>query len=275
MTIRDILVPLGPSVDFEPQFDAAAHLARALNAQVNVVFTRPDAVMAMAGVSDMLTAAGIAVDTIEHETLIAETSAIDQFPHWRKANGLTTGAVWHERIGEIADTITDVGRVSDLIVIGKPDPYEAGSEDMFHTAIHATGRPAMIVPGRQADNPLDHVLIAWNGSLEAVHAVAGAMPMLEAAGRVSIFTMQENPHALHRHLGLIEHLDHHGIPAGWAIPSSHSGDVGLCLTQTASREGATMIVMGAYTHHRVHQFLLGGVTRHMLAHAEIPVVMMH
>jgi nucleotide-binding universal stress UspA family protein len=36
-----------------------------------------------------------------------------------------------------------------------------------------------------------------------------------------------------------------------------------------------MLVMGAYTHSRVRQMLLGGVTRHVLRHAEMPVLMMH
>jgi nucleotide-binding universal stress UspA family protein len=33
--------------------------------------------------------------------------------------------------------------------------------------------------------------------------------------------------------------------------------------------------MGAYTHSRLRQSFLGGVTMHVLAHATIPVVMSH
>ena len=62
MSIRDIFVPLAPAIDFDPQLDAAARLASRLNAQVNVVLTRPNTVMTAASLPDMLAAAGIVVD---------------------------------------------------------------------------------------------------------------------------------------------------------------------------------------------------------------------
>jgi len=281
MSIRDIVVPLAPAIDFDPQMDAAARLAQVLNAHVNVVFVR-EAAMTAASVPEMLVEAGVIVEAIEHETKLAETSAIIEFERWRLANGLTgpqdrtrASSAWHERIGSISDTVAEMGRVSDLIIIGKPDPDEAATNEIFKTAIYSTGRPTLIVPQPLADNPLDHVLIAWNGSVEASRAVAAAMPMLEAAKRVSIFTVPENPKALYDHLGLIEHLEHHGVRAEWVAPSSGSSDVGLQLARTAGHEKATMIVMGAYTHRRVHQLFLGGVTQHMVRDAEIPVLMMH
>lgn len=281
MTVRDIFVPLAPGVASDPQFEAAAHLAQSLNAHVNVVFIR-QAMVASANVSEMLVAAGVVVEAIEHETELAETSAITQFEHWRVANGLTGAdqdrgctAAWHERIGRVADTIAEIGRVSDLTIIRMPDPDEAMTDEIFTAAIYSTGHPTLIVPAQPTDNPLDHVLIAWNGSVEAARAVAGAMPMLEAARRVSVFSVPENPNTLYHHLGLIEHLGRHGVRAEWVEPSARSGDIGLRLARTASDVKATMIVMGAYTHRRVHEVLLGGVTQHMVKHAEIPVLMMH
>jgi nucleotide-binding universal stress UspA family protein len=285
MTIRDIFVPLFQHVDGAPQLDAAARLASSLNAQINVVFTRPDAIIAAAAVPDMLVAAGVVVDAIEQEGKLAEGSAMTQFKQWRIANGLVgatkteasshVGATWHERVGRVTKTITDVGRVSDLIVIGRPDPSEAATEEMFTAAIYSTGQPTMIVPDRTTSDPLDHVVIAWNGSLEAARAVDGAMPMLRIAKRVSIFTVPENPEKLTHQLGLIEHLSHHDIHAEYLPLGSSSGDIGKLLLESASNAGATMIVMGAYTHHRVREAFLGGVTHHVLKSAEIPVVMMH
>jgi len=282
MTIRDIFVPLAPRTHFDAQLDAAARLAQAFDATVNVVFTR-EAMMTTANVPEMLVAAGVVVDAIEHETKLAETSAITQFEQWRIAHGLTgtsqgrpgADATWHERIGAIADTVAEIGRVSDLVIIGKPAPDETVTDEIFKSAIYLTGCPTLLVPNRSTADPLEHVLIAWNGSVEAARAVAGAMPMLKAARRVSIFTVPGNPEALYHHLGLIEHLEHHGVRAGWVEPRSSSSHVGLLLAETASDEKASMIVMGAYTHRRVQQLLLGGVTQHMVKHTEIAVLMMH
>lgn len=276
MTIRDIFVPLAADIDSAPQLDAAAQLVQALDARVDVVFIRQEAVIAAAGMSEMLAVAGVIVEAIEHEANLAETSAMTQFEQWRAGNPLPpASAQWHDRLGRVADTIAEIGRVSDLIIIGKPTPDEPATEEMFRAAIYSTGCPTMIIPDRPSGSLLDHMLIAWNGSVEAARAVAGAMPLLKAAKRVSVFTVAENHKALHNHLGLVEHLEHHGVRAAWAEPSGGSGDLGLRLARTASQERATMIVMGAYTHHRVQQVLLGGVTQHMLRHSEIPILMMH
>ena len=272
MTIRDVLVPLAPGIEFEPQFDAAAQLAQALDANISIVFTR-DAMVSAASVPEMLVAAGVFVEAIERETELAETSAITRFEQWRAINNLA--AVWHERTGGVADTIAEVGRASDLVVIGRPDADRTVTDEIFRAAIYSTGHPALIVPDRLTGKLLDHVLIAWNGSVEAARAVAGAMTMLEAANRVSIFAVQETSKALHHHLGLIEHLEHHGVHAECVESGSCSSHIGQQLAATANQEKVTMIVMGAYTHHRVQQVFLGGVTRHMANHAEIPVLMMH
>jgi nucleotide-binding universal stress UspA family protein len=165
--------------------------------------------------------------------------------------------------------------VSDLLIIGRPDAHNPATEEIFEAAIYTTGCMTMLVPDRSSTNPLDHVLIAWDGSIQAARAVAGAMPMLETAKRISVFSVPENSKALYHHLGLIEHLERHDIRAEWVEPSSSSNHLGITLANTASQEKASMIVMGAYSHNRIHQAFLGSVTQHMVTQAEIPIVMMH
>lgn len=283
--MRDIFVPLFQQTDHCPQLDAAARLASRLGAQVNVVLIRSDAVMAAARVPDMLAAAGVILNAIENDDKIARQSALAQFEKWRIANGLTgsvgrddgidAGATWHERVGPVARTVTEVGRLSDLIVIAPPDPYAVMTDDVFTAAIYASGRPTLIAPERIVDDPLEHILIAWNGSLQAARAVDGAMPLLKKAARVSIFSVPVLPEELFHDLGLIDHLARHGISAECLRPDMETNDVGTLLLETAAEEDATLIVMGAYTHSRVREAVLGGVTQSVLKHAKIPVLMMH
>jgi nucleotide-binding universal stress UspA family protein len=275
MTIRDILVPLGPGIDGDPQLDAAGRLALSLDARVHAIFARPDAVMADASMSDMLAAAGIDVEVLDRKT----TSALDSpaavlFDRWRVANAPVL-ATWHDRIGPVVDMTVEAGRLSDLIVIGRPNHHDSITENMFTAAIYSTGRPTVVVPDRLTADPLDHVMVAWNGSLEAARAVAGALPLLEAARRVSIFTVRENPREPDHLAALLAHLASHGIEAERVVPSCRSAEIGPRLLETAAGGGASMIVMGAYTHHRVREAFLGGVTLHVLEHAEIPLVMAH
>jgi nucleotide-binding universal stress UspA family protein len=52
-------------------------------------------------------------------------------------------------------------------------------------------------------------------------------------------------------------------------------DVGAGLLAAASAFEADLLGMGAYSHSRLRQMILGGVTRHVLGHAAVPVLMAH
>ena len=47
------------------------------------------------------------------------------------------------------------------------------------------------------------------------------------------------------------------------------------LIRQAQKSGADLIVMGGYGHSRLRQLVFGGVTRHMLRHTSVPVLMAH
>ena len=52
-------------------------------------------------------------------------------------------------------------------------------------------------------------------------------------------------------------------------------DVANILLSALSDQGAELLVMGAYGHHRLQELLLGGVTRHVLSEMTVPVLMSH
>jgi nucleotide-binding universal stress UspA family protein len=121
----------------------------------------------------------------------------------------------------------------------------------------------------------DNILIAWNGSLEASRAVFGAMPLLRLAKRVTIFTALEyEAEAVHLDdLGVS--LRDRGIRTPEVIFPTGERSTGAALVMAAETHHATLIVMGAYTHSRMREAFLGGVTRHLLAHAPAPLLMSH
>jgi nucleotide-binding universal stress UspA family protein len=51
--------------------------------------------------------------------------------------------------------------------------------------------------------------------------------------------------------------------------------VGEVLLEEAGRVNADLVVAGAYSHSRLRELILGGVTRHVLQNAAIPVLMAH
>ena len=121
----------------------------------------------------------------------------------------------------------------------------------------------------------DRVMIAWNGSLEASRAVFGALPLLLLASRVSIFAAPQYDIDDVDPADLAEYLSWHGIRAHPVVGPKDEHATGAALISAAREQQATLIVMGAYTHSRLRQSFLGGVTRHLLAHAPVPLLMSH
>jgi len=281
--IRNILVPLFPGVAFDNQLAVAVDLARSVEAHINAVFVLPDPVTVIAGVPAVALAAGVSAATIRHDGQAAAAAAKDKFERWRREEGLAASMVnrslrtpfaqWTERTGEIAPTVARCGRLSDLIVINRPS-FSLASSEAFDAAVFESGRPTVLVDKKVSRDLLRHVVIAWNGSLEATRAIAGAMALLHEARQVSIFTTFDDG-TLEQDLDLAESLCWHGINPRYFHPQPGESSAAQALLRVIGDINPSMLVMGAYTHSRLRETLLGGVTREVLAHAEIPVLMMH
>ena len=116
-------------------------------------------------------------------------------------------------------------------------------------------------------------MIAWNGSPEAAHAVRAALPLLKLASAVQIISFNEDqnfPMADVR-----RYLDAHGVTAGCNEHRLDGKTVGEALCHISSVLLAAYIVMGAYGHTRFREAVLGGVSRYMLAHSPVPLLLAH
>jgi nucleotide-binding universal stress UspA family protein len=280
--LRKILVPLTATLLAETVLDAGLALARRVNANIRAMFILPNPHSALAYLPDAVLAAGVTREIIERETQEAAAEAKERFVDWRTRNNLpeTAGgrldacfATWAEPIGEIETVVTRWGRLSDLIVV--PNPESVQAERCFDAAVFGSGRPTLVVSGKTHFDATDHIMIAWNGSLEASRAVFGAMPLLHVANRVSIFSAPQYGIEDVDPADLVEYLSWHGIRAHPVAGLKDEHATGAALISAASEQRATLIVMGAYTHSRLRQSFLGGVTRHLLAHAPVPLLMSH
>lgn len=120
-----------------------------------------------------------------------------------------------------------------------------------------------------------YVIVVWNGSLEASRAVLGAIPLMHQADRVSIFSAPRYESEGADAADPAESLQWHGIRAHLIPSPRDESSTGAALVSAAVEQQATMIVMGAYTQSPLRQSFLGGVTRHLLAHAPVPLLMSH
>lgn len=282
--MRTILVPLTHGLAGEPALDAALALAKRLNSHVRAMYVRPDPDIAILSVPEPMLAPGMTREAIEAEGKRAADEAKSRFDAWQARNAVpgmpaqhrldSCFASWWDKAGELETVVTRYGRVSDLIVLSRINPNNFVGERCFDATVFGTGRPLLLVPATLPFEMTDHILIAWNGSLEASRAVFGAMPLLQAAGRVSLFCA---PPAEGEPAGgddLAEALSWYGLRVH-RVTAAPTPTPGGELLATAKQQQATLIVMGAYTHSRLRQSFLGGVTTHVLAHSDLPVVMAH
>jgi nucleotide-binding universal stress UspA family protein len=155
---------------------------------------------------------------------------------------------------------------------------EVGRPSMMalHAAIFETARPVLMLPDQVPAKIGSTVVIAWNGTSEAARAVAGAMPFLESAGKVVALTI-ETEKSVNR-IGADEltgYLRAHGVNVERVTLEQGSKPVGETILDYCKSINADLLVTGAFTHSRLIQIILGGVTRHLIASAHLPVLMDH
>jgi len=191
--------------------------------------------------------------------------------------GYTGRSGWRSEIGDPTHITAVLSRYADLVVAGQWDPE--GDEDQIppEDLVLASGRPVLIVPHSFDFRSIgDHVIVAWNGSREGARAVADAMPILEESKKVTVLVI--NPD---RSMGdtpgstLALHLARHGINAEAAHITSRDVEVADVLLNNVSDRGADMVVMGGYGTPRIRELVMGGMTRSVLKHMTVPVLMSH
>jgi nucleotide-binding universal stress UspA family protein len=123
------------------------------------------------------------------------------------------------------------------------------------------------------------VLVAWNGSRESALALAAAIPILQKADDVLVLDGSEMNADLLPVLpppGLADWLQRHGIRARVEVLDTNpSHAAGPALLDAAHKHAADLIVMGAWSRSRLAQMMLGGTTRHLFMHGDVPMLVAH
>lgn len=289
MTFKTILAPVAGAARDDLTLAAALTMARDFDAHVEALFVRLPASASVPMIGEGVSGAVIEqlMNAAEEEWSRRETTARQAFEravgefdvplHEEPPGPISATAAWREVSGNEDDAVAVAGHLSDLIVLGhqRGDAEDVQLTLTLEAALFQGSRPVLLapsVPGRRIGGV---VAIAWNGSAEAARAVAGAMPILEKADAVHILTAATRKTDLSAAESLADYLAWHGILAATKPVELIEASVGAALLMTAEDLGADLLVMGGYTHSRLRQLILGGVTKHMLGHAEMPILMNH
>jgi nucleotide-binding universal stress UspA family protein len=181
-------------------------------------------------------------------------------------------AEWIDIDGIAELVVEERGARADFLVVEQPVPHDYGTSwNALRAALLATGQPVLVVPATSLSEFGRRVAIAWRDDERATKAVLAGLRCLACAERVFLLAGVRNNAAPAMPAILSEHavsVELHALPIG-------SGAFGAVLLAKAHDLGADMLMMGAYAHSPLRQLLFGGVTRYMLSHADIPVLMRH
>jgi nucleotide-binding universal stress UspA family protein len=194
------------------------------------------------------------------------------FEEWR-AGEAGLAAHWHADTGAPGDIVEARGRRADYVVIARPMPDDdAAARQAFHAALFDTDRPVLVVPPDHAAPFGRFVAIAWRDDGRAVRAVVPALRFLGRAERLHLITGVRPGSA---EPGVPEVVSEHGVHAELHILPIGEGPFGKAMLAKAHALGADLLVMGAYAHTPLREAILGGMTRYMLSHADLPLLMRH
>jgi nucleotide-binding universal stress UspA family protein len=283
--MRTILVNLEISPVLDSVLECALLVARRFGSYVEGLHMRPGQPdIIAAGADGFVAAAPDLVASFEREARERADRARDVFEGFMarhglpRATGLPAGAGisadWRIESSSGHAAIGSRGRVFDLIVLGRPLADSVSpSTAALETALFEAGRPLLIAPPQPPAAMGENIVIAWNCSTETARTVAFAMPVLLQARQITVLTVQRGTVPGPSAAELAHNLQKHGLNVDWREVPAGDRSIGGAILAEAKAIGADLLIKGAYTQSRLRQMIFGGATSHILAEAELPVLM--
>ncbi|HSM94885.1 MAG TPA: universal stress protein [Rhizomicrobium sp.] len=221
------------------------------------------------------------IDGALQKSADAAKASLERFEKIAKAQG-----VFREKLMEAttplpsSEHIIEHARQRDLTFL--PVPEMIGLDELFNEAvIFGSGRPAILLPAVAEKGPksfaIDRAVVAWDFGRAASRALADAMPILKMANHVRVVVFAKEK-TFKDHLpidDLQRHLKAHGVEAVYDTVDVNDRPIGDAIGHYVTSHKANLLVMGAFGHNRMLEFVLGGATRSILSAPPVPVFISH
>ncbi len=258
--MRSILVYADRGPGMAARLDTALSLARVTGGHVSVLVDTP---VARYVAMDPMGGSYVASDALKQALADDDANAAELEAH------LARGDVPFDIVrseAEPVEALARAARLADVVVVSRASGL-AGEVALVSRA------PVLVLAD---DNPITFPLssacVAWDGGDEAALALRNAAPLLAGCGSVQVLTVKEKPGGFPATEAL-RYLSRHGIAADLE-ELTRRGSTEETLAAGISRAGGQLMVMGAYGHSRVREFLFGGVTQYFLEDAAGPALLM-
>ncbi len=289
MGLRDILVVLDDGPVSEGRLQLATRIARQQGASLSAVLLRSDRTIPSRVARKVPhlaltpgTSAGLVAAALWEETgLRDEPEFLEQ--RVRDCHRyLERGGEWYCLDRPDPEALAKLAKAADLVVMGQVNPGAGAVPPWFRPediVVHC-GRPVLMVPYIGTFAELGRrVLIAWDGSREAVRALNDSLPIIASARMVTLMTIRSDFRGFQSERvamqNMLRHLARHDVLA--RIDETLRGESTIhdvLLSRTVDL-AVDMIVAGAYHRSPIREALIGGVSRGLLRHMTVPVLMSH
>lgn len=255
--------------------DNASHLAERFGA--HLIGFHPEIVQLSYAMAAGFPDAEFLRDATERSAATSKTLAAD---FSRRLAATKLSSAWATMDSLPADASAGALRLArsvDLVITAQPDPATESPET--DALLHDSGRPVLVIPRHNAIDPaLKRIVIGWNGSKEAARAVFDALPLLKEAEFVEVLVVdpvERRPDDLQQGEAIAAALARHGVKAELVAAQKGRGSIEEAIVEHCDVAKADLLVLGAYGHSWLREFLFGGVTRGVLDNAPIATFMSH
>ncbi len=275
MPIKTILVHLANDAHHADRLEVALRLAKQYDAHITALFiTFP---VGMPPVIAGRSASAVFIADARERARERAAALEKEFEQSCAKQGVSH--TWVVEDGAHLQALSYHAHAADLMILSQSEPGQY-LEDRFRLRLAEelvldVGCPVMLLPRVQPVPAFGkRILIGWHSNREAVRAVRGSLDLLRTAESVTAMTVGPTPEDKLSEHELVAYLARHGVEAE-GVNVDDRGGVGETLLAEAKARGSDMLVMGAYGHSRIREVVLGGATRHVFRHAELPVLTSH
>ena len=171
-------------------------------------------------------------------------------------------------------------RAADLVIVGTNGTLTRTPDDrsLIERLIRTLGRPVLVLhPDAAFTGLAQRIVIGWSDTREATRAAHDALALAAPGARIELAAIVANPEdvvpGIDSKADFAAALDRLGY--GVTIEERHGAphDRGDALLGAAAAFHADLIAAGAFGHSPIFDFVVGTVTRTLLAGARVPVLL--
>lgn len=179
------------------------------------------------------------------------------------------------RTGRRDDLIGKYSRLADLIIVPQPTKTTPPPSS-FEAVLRDSGRPVLMVQRNKVlEVPGKRLAIGWNSSKEAAQAISAMLSNLKRADKVYVLSSEKRMKQSINADDVCVYLGCHGVSAETAIIDSKRKSAGDALLAKSRELECDRLLVGGYSRPKIRDIIMGGVTGHLLKHADMPVIFVH